>query len=297
MSRRLYHSLVPEPLRVQLSWARRHLPRLAEDVRWKVLGARGLASFVDSSLDVGPFSWIFILGCNNSGTTLLAELLGAHPLVRTLPKEGQRITGAIPNSATYGIGRVFSQRLDLFRWTEDSDARCVPRLRYDWACRYTKGQGYLLEKSPPNTLRSRWLQRHFAPARFIVLVRHPYAVCEGITRRTKYSLDEAAVHWALVHRLLLEDVQRLEHCMTVRYEDLCERPAEHLSRLEKFLQLPEPFDPSLLGRHFKSHNIDGTPRHLQNLNDRSLQRLSRADLDTINARVREQAAAFEYELL
>ena len=297
MSRRLYHTLVPEPIRMQLSWARRRLPRLAEAIRWNALGPSGVAPFVDASLDPGPHSWIFILGCNNSGTTLLSELLGAHPLVRTLPKEGQRITGAIPNSASYGIGRVFSQRLDLFRWTEESDARCVPRLRYDWACRFSKGRGYLLEKSPPNTLRSRWLQRHFSPARFVGLVRHPYAVCEGITRRTRYSLEEAADHWALVHRLLLEDVPHLDQWMLIRYEDLCERPAEHLARLESFLQLPAPFDASLLGRHFRSHNIDGTPRHLQNLNDRSLQRLSRADLDTINARVANEAAAFDYELL
>lgn len=207
------------------------------------------------------------------------------------------MTKAIPNSATYGIGRVFSQRLDLFRWTEASDTSCLPRLRYDWACRFSQGRGFLLEKSPPNTLRSRWLQHHFTPSRFIALVRHPYAVCEGITRRTRYSIAEAATHWALVHRILTEDMPHLDRTLVVRYEDLCERPAEYLARLESFLDLPTPFDPALLGRHFRSHNIDGTPRRLQNLNERSLQRLSRADLDTINERVAEQAAAFDYTLL
>lgn len=266
-------------------------------MRWKIQGAGGVEHWSKGTLDPGPYSWIFILGCNNSGTTLLAELLAAHPLVRTLPKEGQRVTVAIPNSAMYGIGRVFSQRLDLFRWTEDDDASCLPRLRYDWACRFSPGSGYLLEKSPPNTLRSRWLQKHFSPARFIVLVRHPYAVCEGITRRTRYTIEEAAVHWALVHSILRDDMPRLAHCDVVRYEDLCERPAECLTRLEHFLALPQPFDPGLVGRHFKSHNIDGTPRPLENLNKKSLERLSRADLDTINRHVAEQAAAFGYTLM
>jgi hypothetical protein len=248
-------------------------------------------------LDPGPYSWIFILGCNNSGTTLLSEVLSAHPLVRTLPKEGQRLTSAIPNSASYRIGRVFSQRLDLFRWTEESDGECLARLRYDWAWQFTPGPGYLLEKSPPNTLRSRWLQQHFRPSRFIVLVRHPYAVCEGITRRTKYTIDEAAAHWTLVHKILREDTTHLERFVVVRYEDLCDRPADHLPLLEQFLALPEPFDASLLGRSFRSHNIDGTPKPLQNLNARSLKRLSRADLDAINQHVATEAEPFGYELL
>jgi hypothetical protein len=97
--------------------------------------------------------------------------------------------------------------------------------------------------------------------------------------------------------ILREDMPRLEQRLVVRYEDLCERPAECLSKLEQFLSLPQPFDPGLVGRHFRSHNIDGTPRPLENLNQRSLERLSRSDLDTINRHVGEQAAAFGYELM
>ena len=295
--KRLYTTVVPSPFREKLSRTRRHLPRHVQEMRWRTLGAGQLQQDVDRRLDPGPYSWIFILGCNNSGTTLLSELLSAHPLVRTLPKEGQRLTRAIPNSASYGIGRVFSQRLDLFRWTEESDNSCLARLRYDWAWQFTPGPGYLLEKSPPNTLRSRWLQHNFTPSRFIVLVRHPYAVCEGITRRTRYTIEEAATHWALVHAILQEDMARLAHCVVVRYEDLCDRPADHFQILEQFLSLPVPLDSALLSRSFRSHNMDGTPKPLENLNARSLKRLSRADLDAINRQVAPQAEQFGYELL
>jgi hypothetical protein len=295
--KRLYSSVVPSPIRETISRTRRHLPRHVQEMRWRTLGASRLRSEVDLRLDTGPYSWIFILGCNNSGTTLLSELLSAHPLVRTLPKEGQRLTRAIPNSAFYGIGRVFSQRLDLFRWTEASSSECLDRLRYDWAWQFTPGPGYLLEKSPPNTLRSRWLQRYFTPSRFIVLVRHPYAVCEGITRRTTYTIEEAAAHWVLVHQILREDMAHLERCIVIKYEDLCDSPADHLVMLEQFLSLPSPFDPGLLGKSFRSHNMDGTPKPLQNLNARSVKRLSRADLDVINRHVTVQAEHFGYELL
>ena len=295
--RRLYASILPFPIRERISKVKRHFPRHVQELRWHTLGARRLEQEVNRLLDPGPYSWIFILGCNNSGTTLLSELLSAHPLIRTLPKEGQRVTRAIPNSAAYGIGRVFSQRLDLFRWTEEHDGSCLPRLRYDWAWQFTPPPGYLLEKSPPNTLRARWLQRHFRPSRFIVLVRHPYAVCEGITRRTRYKLDEAAAHWALVHTILREDMARLDQCLIVRYEDLCDRPADHLVALEQFLDLPDGFSPAVLRQRFRSHNLDGTPKPLQNLNARSLKRLSRADLDLINQCVASEAQHFGYELL
>jgi hypothetical protein len=83
----------------------------------------------------------------------------------------------------------------------------------------------------------------------------------------------------------------------IRYEDLCERPADHLVLLEQFLALPVPFDRGLLVHNFRSHNIDGTPKTLQNLNAKSLTRLTRTDLDIINRHVADQAARFGYELL
>jgi hypothetical protein len=295
--KRIYAAVVPPAVRLRV-WRTKHkLPGQLREARWRLLGPGVLKPWVERRLDPRPFSWVFILGCNNSGTTLLYELLAAHPLMRMLPKEGQRITTAIPNSARYRIGRVFSQRLDLFRWTETSDASCVPKLRYDWACQFSGDRGYLVEKSPPNTLRARWLQTHFAPARFIVLVRHPYAVCEGVTRRTQYTIAEAAAHWARVHAILREDMPHLSEHLVVRYEDLCEQPTTVIRQIEQFLELPTPFDSGVVQRSFRSHNAFGTPMTLQNMNANSLKRLSRTDIEVINGFVAEQAAAFGYELL
>ena len=104
------------------------------------------------------------------------------------------------------------------------------------------------------------------------------------------------MHWALTHEILLEDMPRLEQCLLVRYEDLCARPDDHLRLLERFLELSVPFE-STANRHFRSHNIDGTPKPLQDLNARSLQRLTRSDLDIINRHVSRVAARFQYDLL
>jgi hypothetical protein len=273
------------------------VPRRLHDLRWTLGPERRLSRWADARLDIGPFYWLFVLGCNNSGTTLLVELLEKHPLIRSLPKEGQRLTRAIPNSAPLGIGRVFTQRMDLFRWTEADPGACVPRLRYDWAYYADPRPGIRLEKSPPNTLRSRWLQRWFAPARFLVIVRNPYAVCEGIARRRGHSLEEAAVHWRTVHEVLDEDLPRLERSLVIRYEEFCEHPGGTLDRLERFLELPVPFDRGVVDARFEAHNMDGTPAALQNFNARSLARLGPDERARITSILGREAERWGYEPL
>ena len=297
LAKRCYCSVLPASVRLRLWHLRRQVPRQVHELRWKLASETSRARWTDRRLEPHEHYWLFILGCNNSGTTLLAEILGAHPLVRTLPKEGQRLTTAIPNSATLGIGRVFTQRLDLFRWTEDSLADRVARLRYDWAYYFTSGSGVLLEKSPPNAVRSRWLQRYFGPSRFIVIVRSPYAVCEGIARRKGHSIEEAATHWTRVHEILRTDTKYLERCLSIRYEDFCERLEEQLQRMERFLGLGIPFDRTLLGARFSAHNIDGKPRAIENLNARSIHRLSSADIDAITRIAGTEMRYFGYEPL
>jgi hypothetical protein len=187
--------------------------------------------------------------------------------------------------------------MELFRQTEADAGDCVPRLRYDWAYHSDPRPGIRLEKSPPNTLRSRWLQRHFAPTRFLVLVRNPYAVCEGIARRRGHSIEEAALHWRTVHEVLDEDLPHLQHQLRVSYEQFCERPLPVLERIRQFLGFDEPFDPSIASREFNAHNMDAAPRQLRNFNERSIRRLSPADRATITRVVGDRMIRWGYEPL
>jgi hypothetical protein len=296
--RTAYQRVIPRALRGHIWKARRRVPRRLHDLQWHLGRADALARWTDERLPLGPWFWLFIVGCNNSGTTLLVETLQSHPLIRSLPKEGQRLTTAIPNSAPLGIGRVFSQRMDLFRRTENDPGDCVPHLRYDWAYYADPQPGIRLEKSPPNTLRSRWLQRHFSPARFIVLVRNPYAVCEGVARRRGHSIAEAAEHWRLVHDVLDEDMPQLDRCLTVRYESFCADPLPVLQQVQDFLGLDEPFDTSLATREFNAHNMMGAPQRLQDFNARSLARLTDQDKASITAIVgADRITRWGYETL
>jgi hypothetical protein len=140
----------------------------------------------------------------------------------------------------------------------------------------------LLEKSPPNALRSRWLQEYFRPSRFIAIFRHPYAVCEGIRRRDGHSIEDAARHWTRTYQQLLDDVNHLRYCLCITYEELCAEPWAHLHLMEQFLGLDVPFDRKIIEAPRRIHNIDGAQQTIHNFNRRSLLQLSIGDIATID---------------
>jgi hypothetical protein len=251
-------------------------------LRWRLHSRDYLRDWTKRRLQLDGHYWLFILGLNNSGTTLLVDLLKAHPLVRWLPNEGQYLTGALPLPRSYHVPRNFSRRPDIFHWTEESDPTPALRIQYDWSYYYQRRPGILLEKSPPNIMRSRWLQHCVQPSRFLAIIRHPYAVCEGIRRRDGHPIDEAAFHWVRANECLLEDARQLRDCLLLRYEELCQQPEDHLEKIESFLGLPTPIDRQVLAAPQAIHNIDATPQRIGNLNERSLAQLSAADLACID---------------
>lgn len=243
--------------------------------------ARWASARLDRKMCLDGAYWLFILGVNNSGTTILAKILETHPEVRALPAEGQHLTTAFPRPDLLGVGRLWSSRMDIFRWSEDHDPTPALRAKKDWMRLYSKEKGILLEKSPPNTVRSLWLQRNFTPSRFLSIIRSPYAVCEGIRRRKEYTLRQAAAHWNTANKCLLGDLQQIEKKLLVKYEKVIEDTQETLANIERFLELEQPFDLDD-SMSLNAHSIEGTTTGLRNLNEESISRLSQADIQEIN---------------
>jgi len=228
--------------------------------------------------------WLFILGVNNSGTTLLSNILGTHPAIRSLAVEGQQLTEALPRPERLGVVRIWTRRMDAFRWIEADDPRPALAAKRDWLAHLAGrpgGPGILLEKSPPNTLRARWLQANFRPSRFIAIVRDPLAVCEGMRRREGLALDDAAEHWLLANRVLLEDLTCLNHKLLVRYEDLTGDPVAVLAVIRAFLGLDSGFPQDQLDA-VGAHSAAGVTQGLGNLNAESHRRLTVQDVAAIS---------------
>lgn len=277
----MYYSLLHLYRRLLFGW---------ESLRYRLLSEAGRERWIERRLRLGNGYWLFILGCNNSGTTVLWKLLADQPGVRSMPHEGQFLSKEIPFGS-----RVFSEELSRFRWTEHHPIPSA-KLRYDWACRMPSGRGgVLLEKSPPHSVRSRWLQSHFQPARFIILTRSPYAVCEGIRRRHNVSIQRAADHWAAVHRVLVEDAPFLHHHLWLSYEELCDDLPAVVGKLESFTGLPLSRLENIARRPLHVHNLRGAARSLTNLNGASRKRLSADQVQTINETCGPMMKKLKYE--
>lgn len=237
-----------------------------------------------------PDRWIFIVGCYNSGTTLLARVLASHPDVAGLPGEGVFYTDVLPHPEAFGWTRMWCRCQDSMRLApEGLSGEKVDRIKRQWSLLYPRRVPNLLDKSVANTTRMPFLQRHFAPAHFVHIVRNGYAVAEGIRRKGDprkwgnlsypdgYPISLAAEQWVASNEVVERDAPRLERFHQLTYEELTADPDGELAKLTDFLgivPLPRSVSSSMW-------ELQGRTGRIENQNIRSFRNLSPADLDEI----------------
>lgn len=263
-------------------------------VDWNLLlrrKTRFLSRFL--SPRIAPEKWVFILGCYNSGTTLLHDVLSAHPAVGSMPREGQFFTDQLPTGASVGLPRLWALEPDLFHWTEKSSPDVdLDKLKRDWAWFFNRpGSPVLLEKTVLNAARSRWLQQAFPNAWFVSIYRDPYAVCSGISRKEGHAIKLAARQWNESNRILLDDSPYLKHLLSITYEELTADPSAVFKKIVRFLGLPE-IDSRFQNQEF---NIHGSVSRIRNMNEESVQRLSSKDRELIRMLCSEVMNRLGYE--
>lgn len=249
--------------------------------RWKEAGKDRARLELDARFGELPHPdrWAFIVGCTNSGTTLLHDVLAQHPATGAMPVDGHFLQTQLPTPWGHGLERVWGTRPDTFRMTEeDAGEKRARRLQRQWAARYDDPhRPILLEKTPPNALRMRWLERHFTDAHFVGIIRHPFAVVEGIHRKSGWPIELGARQWRMTNEAMLEDADRLRRWMMVRYEDLTARTDQVVDEVAAFIGLES--DDIDTDRTWRA--IGGWDTAIRNQNARSLDRLSGADRETI----------------
>lgn len=247
-----------------------------------------------------PEKWVFLVGCYNSGTTLLAELLGRHPQISALPTEGHFLTDQFPKDYEVGLPRMWANNESLFRLTEHDVGPDVRRIKKQWGFRFDLTKPVLLEKSPPNTPRTRWLQANFSPAYFVAIVRNGYAVSEGITRKANpkhlpegWPIEQSAWQWRRSNEVLEADSENLQRLIWLRYEDLTAHTLRELNRICDFLDI-QRFQAFDISQSFAIHERDQAVR---DLNGDSIARLSRTEIERINGVASDCLRRFGYEVL
>lgn len=181
---------------------------------------------------------------------MLYRYLDEHPEVSALSgtardtNEGQHNQTVYPGDEWHGKGGRFAFRPEA-RFTEDSPLvtpENAEKLFEEWSRFWDTSRPYLLEKSPPNLIRMRFLQALFPDASFVAILRHPVAVSYATQKwRQKSSLKELLRHWVVAHETYREDAPHVERLLEVRFEDLLRDPDGLLARVYELLGLePQP---------------------------------------------------------
>jgi thioredoxin-like negative regulator of GroEL len=257
----------------------RHLERVApqrlrDDVPLfptaeRSLDAEALAKWPTLVTPEASASPVFVVGFPRSGTTLLEQMLDAHPALQSMD-ERPHFDVLAHQLEDYGL------RLpeDLYKLTQ-ADCDELRKGYLIMACEKVQRRwdALLVDKNPLNMLALPLIHRLFPAARFILMLRHPcdvllsnymqdyrsvvlMAVARDLAHLAR-GYVEAFNYWFHHAALLQPDV------LTVRYEDLVADQAGTAAKIGSFLGL-EGTDAMLdAARHARAKGYIGTPSYRQ----------------------------------
>ena len=189
--------------------------------------------------------FIFISGLHRSGTSLLYKILKEQDEISGLSKtneledEGQHVQTVYKPAYEFGgVGKFgFDIKARLDENSELINEINRKKLFNEWSRFWDLEKNILLEKSPPNIIRTRFLQKMFPNSYFINITRHPIATSIASKKWSKTSLDELISHWIKCHEIFNEDKKMIRNIINIKYEDLINNNEEILAQLSKFLKL------------------------------------------------------------
>ena len=241
---------------------------------------------------------LFAIAPNNSGSTFLKVALASSRRTWNLFPEGQFAFGFIgPN--THEQGRLL---WSCGPWRDrfaDAAAYDWPRNRAAWyfqAFARDPDASVFFTKAPPFLLQVGALRRHFRNARFLFMVRNPYAVCEGIHRYRpplppgKGYFEAAAEHVVNCLAFQRDNLERYgSHGVFFTYEAMCDEPR----RVEREIRrlVPALDDLNLRQRLEVKGRYD---EMLTNMNERQIARLTPGQVAAVNRVFRPRRDVLRY---
>lgn len=221
--------------------------------------------------------FIFICGLHRSGTSILFKSLRDHPEISGFQNtdspedEGMHLQTVYKPSGYYGgAGKFgFNPEAHLTELSQLATEQNRKKLFSEWSPYWDLNKPYLLEKSPPNLIHTRFLQAMFPNSYFLILLRHPLAV--SYATRAWYRqyrinwrrLSRIFEHWLVCHEIFLQDQPYLKNSMILKYEQFVKNPAIYTNKVYEFVGA-SPFPnnqkilPDVNAKYFSKWNRERT---------------------------------------
>ncbi len=245
--------------------------------------------YVEKGIKRNANKFLFILSPPYCGSTLLNEILSTSENVSCNNREGTREGQQLPSvkDIMFNHDRKWDESFD-YDWE---------MIKREWMQYWDLSAPVLLEKSPPNIIRARSINKYFTPAFFIVFYRNPYAQAESLIRRKSWMPDKAAQFAIRCLKYQKSNIQSFHRAVSLSYEELTENPLQAKELLVKFL--PELADISI-DLEFDAHNFKNKSMGITNLNDEKVKCLTKIEFDAINSvfkRNVDTLSFFNYQLV
>lgn len=192
---------------------------------------------------------IFIGGLHRSGTSLTHEILRTHPEISGITStnvhrdEGQHLQSVYkPASSFGGMARFGFNKASFMDETHPlATPENAETLLREWGAYWDSSKPYAVEKSPPNLVRSRFLQKLFPGAKFVFILRHPVAVAYAAKKWSRMPFSLILEHNLRCYEKLKQDLPYLHSAYIFRYEDFVVDSQKNVRRLLEWLDV-EPID-------------------------------------------------------
>ncbi len=187
--------------------------------------------------------FIFICGLHRSGTSLLHKILRNQKDISgfentpAIEDEGQHLQTVFNAANKHGGPGKFGFDSSSFL---DANSKLInPKnkktLLNEWNKYWNLNKEFLVEKSPPNLVRTLFLQALFPNSYFITIYRHPVATSLATKKWSKTSYSSLISHWLICHKKFISDRKKIKNSLEIKYEDLTEMPTKTLNTISKFL--------------------------------------------------------------
>lgn len=228
--------------------------------------SRESSSYILPVLEEEPAP-VFVVGMNGSGTSMLIDCLGNHPLLFAAARETRTIPRFIATLDSYGDLTDDANFLKLWRSISDTPALVIlnggvpPPLPQNWRDfprslasildavfrHFATQQGKVrwAEKTPQHVQHLDALHQLFPKAKFVHIIRDGRDCAASFSRRWQRSPELTVYRWKYAVECGRSSGKNLgDSYLEVRYEDLTSYPDEWMQKICEFIDLP--FDQCVL---------------------------------------------------